>query len=230
MTRRHLPVWRNDATPVATAPNTSEPASWFDGIGAVRRAPPKAKKSKGHRSATVSIVRLSKRELARGRALYPESEYDRPKTRGDCLHGALAIRPCPFVSCSQHLYLDVNEDNGNIQLNFPEREVWQVPHTCALDLADRGGITHRELGEILGLTTEYAHTLEKRIARGLRRLVDIGQFEDWSNLDRNAGSEQRKKVSRKRQPDGDASEVPCGIRSEVSPSSVLDDDHGSWCR
>lgn len=47
VTRRHLPVWRNDATQVATAPTTSEPASWFDGIGAIRRAPPKAKKEQG---------------------------------------------------------------------------------------------------------------------------------------------------------------------------------------
>lgn len=230
MTRRHLPVLRNDAAPADATPTTSDPASSFDGIGAVRRVNPNAKKNAPQRSVTIAVARISKRELERGRKLYPESEYAKPQKRDDCLNGALSMRPCPFVSCSQHLYLEVNEDNGNIKLNFPTLEVWELRETCALDVADRGGRPHAELAKILGITRYYSGLIEKKIARKLRRLADLGEFGDWADLDRNAGSKRRKKVVAKRKPDGDAQEVPSGVRADVLPSSVLDDDNSSWCR
>ncbi len=34
----------------------------------------------------------------------------RPKTRGECASGP---RPCPWVSCRHHLYLDVDK-NGSV--------------------------------------------------------------------------------------------------------------------
>ena len=49
-------------------------------------------------------------------------------------------RPCPYVSCKHHLYLDVTEFGG-IKLNFPGLEVWELEETCALDVAERGGVT-----------------------------------------------------------------------------------------
>lgn len=68
---------------------------------------------------------------------------DRPATRGDCLtaerrrrlqvlraeevvdpedapDGANCARPCPFVSCRFHTYLDLHEETGEEQLNFPD--------------------------------------------------------------------------------------------------------------
>src|SRR5689334_13616880 len=74
---------------------------------------------------------------------YPE-DVERPKTRGEC---ANTIRPCPFVSCSHHLYLDVNPETGAIKFNFPKLEVWEMPETCCLDVADKGGITLEEVGD-----------------------------------------------------------------------------------
>ncbi len=67
------------------------------------------------RARTISIKRLSKRELERGRQLYPESDYQRPMARSECSQGEYADRPCPFVSCKYHLYLDVSERTGAIK-------------------------------------------------------------------------------------------------------------------
>jgi len=94
--------------------------------------------------ARISVKRLSKAELERGRLLFPEdTAAERPKTRAECLDGA---RPCPFVSCQHHLFLDVSPRTGAIKLNFPDLEVWEMTETCALDVADRGGTTLEEVG------------------------------------------------------------------------------------
>ena len=72
------------------------------------------------------------------------------------------MRPCPYVSCKHHLYLDVNPETGSIKLNFPDLEVWEMAETCSLDVADRGGITLEEVGEILNLTRERIRQVEVR--------------------------------------------------------------------
>src|SRR4051812_3931279 len=90
------------------------------------------------RAVTTSVRRLSKTELARGRAEFPHEEHWRPKTRGECLG---MERPCPFVSCRYHLALDVNEERGSIKENFPGIELEDRAETCALDVADQGGET-----------------------------------------------------------------------------------------
>jgi DNA-binding CsgD family transcriptional regulator len=125
------------------------------------------------RARTISIKRLSKRELERGKLQFPDLGYERPRTRGDCQHGPHAERPCPFVSCKHHLYLDVNDRTGSIKLNFPDMEVWELPETCALDIADRGGITLEEVGEIMNLTRERIRQLE---TRGLAKLKALGEM------------------------------------------------------
>lgn len=120
------------------------------------------------RARTISIKRLSKRELERGRILNPSPEDDdRPRRRGDCEGHE---RPCPYVSCKHHLYLDVNERTGSVKLNFPDLEVWELPETCALDIADRGGITLEEVGDIMNLTRERIRQLE---TRGLAKLKAV---------------------------------------------------------
>ena len=80
-------------------------------------------------------------------------------------------RPCPFVACKHHLYLDVNPETGSIKVNFPDLEVDQLRDTCALDIADRGGITLEEVGEILNLTRERIRQVE---VRGLLKLKMAG--------------------------------------------------------
>ncbi|MBL8600318.1 MAG: DNA-binding protein [Myxococcales bacterium] len=151
----------------------------FSVIDGEARLTPEASRHTGQRTrqgqaGSTLPRRLSKRELERGRMLYPDLDVMRPQTRGDCLHGPMAGRPCPFVSCEYHLYLDVNEHTGSIKLNFPDREVGEMPETCSLDVADRGGLTLEEVGAIMNLTRERIRQIEIRaLARlGMAAIAD----------------------------------------------------------
>jgi hypothetical protein len=128
------------------------------------------------RARTISIRRLSKTELNLGRMMYPEEEYWRPQSRGEC---ADMERPCPFVSCKYHLYIDVHPVRGSIKINFPDLEVWEMTDTCALDIADRGGITLEEVGEIMNLTRERVRQVETQGLSKLEGLSEIEQLRDY---------------------------------------------------
>lgn len=104
------------------------------------------------------------------------AEQLRPRTRRDC---ANSERPCLFVSCKHHLYLDVNQETGSIKLNFPDREVWELAETCALDVAERGGLTLEEVGEILNLTRERIRQVE---AAGLKKLLTVSEEDELKDL------------------------------------------------
>jgi hypothetical protein len=132
------------------------------------------------RSKTMSRKEIA-RELRRQRAfgivdpdleeVMREIEGERPRTRAECANG---VRPCMFISCKHHLYLDVNPATGSIKLNFPDKEVWELAETCALDVADRGGITLEEVGAIMNLTRERIRQVE---TRGLLKLRAIAEDE-----------------------------------------------------
>ena len=96
-------------------------------------------------------------------------ESQRPKTRADCVNGP---RPCQYVSCKHNLYLDVNPETGSIKLNFPDKEIWELEHTCALDVAEKGGITLEEVGAIMNLTRERIRQVETRGLMKLREAVE----------------------------------------------------------
>jgi hypothetical protein len=132
------------------------------------------------RSKTMSRKEIA-RELRRQRAFglmdpeleatIQEMEAKRPRSRAECANGP---RPCMFISCKHHLYLDVNPSTGSIKLNFPDREVWELDETCALDVADRGGITLEEVGTIMNLTRERIRQVE---TRGLVKLRSVTEDE-----------------------------------------------------
>ncbi len=132
------------------------------------------------RSKTMSRKEMA-RDLRRRRAtgdVDPEEgellrviESQRPKTRAECINGP---RPCMFVSCKHNLYLDVNPETGSIKLNFPDKEIWELEHTCALDVAEKGGITLEEVGEIMNLTRERIRQVE---TRGLMKLREATEAE-----------------------------------------------------
>jgi hypothetical protein len=109
------------------------------------------------RSKTISSRKLSTEEREEVELVMDELGDMRPKDRADC---RMADRPCPFVSCKHHLYLDVNPRTGSIKLNFPDLEVWELTETCALDVAERGGMTLEEVGELMNLTRERIRQVE----------------------------------------------------------------------
>jgi len=117
------------------------------------------------RSKTIAMKRMTRAELQLGAAMYPPVlDIERPKTRADCKQEQ---RPCPWVACKHHLYLDINPETGSIKINFPDLEPWEMRETCALDVADRSGITLEEVGEIMNLTRERIRQVE---VRGLLKL------------------------------------------------------------
>jgi len=128
------------------------------------------------RARTISIRRLSKAELNRGRKMYPETGYWKPRMRSECVD---MERPCPYVSCKYHLYVDVHPVRGSIKINFPDQEVWEMTETCALDIADRGGITLEEVGVIMNLTRERVRQLETQGLTKLKGHDDADKLEDY---------------------------------------------------
>lgn len=126
------------------------------------------------RAKTINVQRMSKRDLERGRMEAPPAEttdlYDRPKTRGDCLAGGInEARPCVWSACRHHLLLDVDENTGSIKVNFPPADdsaealvavLRAMPDTCALDVADRLGITLEECGSRENLVRERVRQCE----------------------------------------------------------------------
>jgi sigma-70-like protein len=153
---------------LALAPSPEEPQ--------VTREQRRSRRKRDVRARTISVKRMTKRELELGRLLYPEVEVDRPVTRADCANGE---RPCPFVSCQHHLYLDVSARTGAIKLNFPDLEVWEMTETCALDVADRGGTTLEEVGAIMNLTRERIRQVEVKGLAKLEALKDMAALRDY---------------------------------------------------
>lgn len=121
------------------------------------------------RPVTLSADKLTSAERSRYEASdYPE--VDRPRRRAECAGGP---RPCPFVSCHHHLYLDVNPQSGALKLNFPGLEVWEMAETCSLDVAEHGGLSLDEVGARINLTRERARQIEVQGLLKIREQVDV---------------------------------------------------------
>lgn len=114
------------------------------------------------RGKTLQVRKMPKEYRRLLGILYPEPEFEftRPRTRAECKD---TERPCPFVSCRYHLYMDVNEEkrNGAIKINFPDLEVYDMAETCVLDLAEAGPRTLDEVGEFMNLTRERVRQIEE---------------------------------------------------------------------
>lgn len=149
------------------------------------------------RAKTIQIKRITRADLRAGHLAFPPVDIDRPKTRGDCSPCSVCqeyvdaqrsesarstvrlacghstdearnhARPCGWVSCRSSLYLDINPETGSIKFNYPDLEPWELGETCALDVADRGGITLEEVGAVMNLTRERIRQVE---VRGLVKL------------------------------------------------------------
>jgi hypothetical protein len=153
-------------------------------IAHLEDAPPPTRdqrRSRRHREVrarTISTKRMTKRELELGR-LFARADAEegvvlpeRPRARAECAGGP---RPCPFVSCKHHLYLDVSPRTGAIKLNFPDLEPAQLVESCALDVADRGGSTLDRVGEVMNVTRERIRQVEVKALAKVLGAVERGE-------------------------------------------------------
>src|SRR5690606_10673395 len=97
-------------------------------VETITREQRRSRRKRDVRARTISVKRMTKRELEIGRLLYPETDYWKPRTRAECKGGP---RPCPYISCKHHLFVDVSPRTGAIKLNFPDLEVWELSESCA---------------------------------------------------------------------------------------------------
>jgi hypothetical protein len=154
--------------------NALSPAE--EGEEHITREQRRSRRKRAVRARTISVKRMTKRELEIGRLLYPETGYEKPRTREECLDGP---RPCPFVSCKHHLFIDVSPRTGAIKLNFPDLEVWDMGESCALDVADRGGTTLEDVGAIMNLTRERIRQVEVKALAKLEALRDMMALREY---------------------------------------------------
>ncbi|MEN9578620.1 MAG: hypothetical protein RJA70_1629 [Pseudomonadota bacterium] len=142
----------------------------------ITREQRRSRRKREVRARTISVKRMTKRELEVGRQLYPESAYFKPHQRIECTNGP---RPCPYISCKHHLYVDVSPRTGAIKLNFPDLEVWEMGESCALDIADRGGTTLEDVGAIMNLTRERIRQVEVKALAKLEALREMDALRDF---------------------------------------------------
>lgn len=92
-----------------------------------------------------------------------------PATRGDC---AMMSRPCPWVSCRHHLYLEVLP-GGTLRISHPDLMPWELKDSCSLDVADRGDHVLEEIAVALNITKERARQIEEPALVRLRLKLNL---------------------------------------------------------
>jgi len=141
-----------------------------------------AEKEKRNKAKTLSRKQMSRehKELRSKGELLKVLDAWHPEQRSECSN---LCRPCLFVSCRHHLYLDVNTETGSVKYNFPDKEVHELTETCALDVAERGGATLDEVGNVMNLTRERIRQIEltgiAKLNKARKNNENIEIYADW---------------------------------------------------
>lgn len=137
----------------------------------------KRRRSRTLRSRSIRVARAARfeRELSERIGSELDQSVARPATRAECRDGA---RPCPFVGCKHHLYLDVSPTTGTIKLNFPSLEVWELGDSCALDVAESGPQPLDRASALLNVTRERVRQIEAVALAKLESFEDARALRD----------------------------------------------------
>jgi hypothetical protein len=120
---------------------------------------PKVREVEKHRGNTSDILEQ-----------LPGGYGGRPTRRSECP----PTRPCPFVGCRYHMFLDITP-KGSIKFNFHEIEPWEMHNSCALDVVDKfpEGLSLKEIGGLLNVTRERVRQIETTAVARLSELHGI---------------------------------------------------------
>jgi hypothetical protein len=139
----------------------------------------------GRKPASIGTGRLSDAERREKTLLEWELgaegvRFGPPETWQECVD-ELGDEPCPHVSCSANLYLDVLPPRSPgqpplIKLNFPGLDIDEIPETCSHRAAAKGGATLEEVGIRLNITMGRAEQLEKL---AIRKLAAVAEAQGW---------------------------------------------------
>jgi len=103
-----------------------------------------------------------------------------PGTRADCVDGP---RPCAYVRCRWHLWRIDNADrpgkpHGGKRAGTTVRPVWlepELPPSCAMDFAERGGMGSTEIAKAMGTVRSNVWMIEtrERVREAFRKLREL---------------------------------------------------------
>ena len=146
---------------------------------------PKQTKPPGSTYGQRDLIRQERQRQLRGD---PPADVDhwRPKSRSECQDGP---RPCPFVGCKFHLFLDITPRGG---LRVPHGEepeaLFELKETCALDVADRGGLTLEAVARLQSITRERVRQIELGALEKYKAAVK--RFEEEAKASRRENSDK----------------------------------------
>ena len=90
-----------------------------------------------------------------------------------------SCRPCPWISCRHHLYLEVHPDTGALKINFKGIDPDQMEESCSADIADRGGLTLKEVCDMIRLTRERIRQVEVSGIKKIQRSAYVVESSDF---------------------------------------------------
>lgn len=99
----------------------------------------------------------------------------RPRKRSECEPGGWnEARPCPFVGCKHHTYLDVNAETGTMRTSGPLEDLLsgKTLWSCSLDVPP-GGVVLDEIGQVFGVSRERIRQIETDAMDTVRRVTDM---------------------------------------------------------
>ena len=100
------------------------------------------------------------------------SKDARPLVWGDCQPGGSnESRPCPWVTCRYHLWSSQRMAGGRGTFTVKGPPPWEMSETCALDVAEKGGLELDTVGALLGLSMQRVHQLQEG---AMAKMKDMG--------------------------------------------------------
>lgn len=102
----------------------------------------------------------------------------RPKTYDDCLAVGWGTKenPCPFFSCKNNLFLDVNDD-GEIKFIHKKKDFDQIPETCLNRAIENGPLDFKQISELIGVVRERARQIKNEAKEKIRNATEFKKME-----------------------------------------------------